>query len=732
MIVNARCAMITPMPTPQESYCERFLAEYRHVFAEVERALRKPSAPSARRLRTQQLFNELLLARLVQTKGWPWPVASEIHAPLAKQITAFLDRFTFSLSETDGGTAINPEMLGRVFEELVTGRHEHGSYYTPRPVVSFMCREALKGYLVCCAETPSALADFIDHADPALLRDPQRVRGALGEVTVCDPACGSGAYLIGMLQELLRLRRSLAGDRRDEAAHKRAIIETNLYGVDLDPLAANIAKLRLWLALLADSSADAPPALYDLNLNIACGDSLTMLAEMPPFNPQSAVRNPQSTEGSGFRVQGSGAACDGEPRHHSPLTAHHSQLTTHHSPITIHHFNIVLANPPYVRKENIPAKTKPLLRRMYGSAVTNQSDLYCYFYVRGMQLLRDGGMHVFICSNSWLDSSYGSALQQYLLSHGHVQAIYDSAVQKQFATAEVNTIITVIRKQKPSDADKTTFVMLRAPFADALGDPTLRTEVTATRAELWSGNKWGGKYLRAPDIYRRIIEQTGPRLIRLSALADVCGYIHDNNTGRRFPKVPFLKSLKNVETILVTPQSPGVINYGVKPDGNSRWPAPILFPRTFGSRHVVVWNPDGVFGKEFYKIVPRESRLALSIVAQLNSTWGILQRELLGLVNLGDGAIKFSIADVELFELIPDLPSENMAAAFLAMASRPQCELSVELEQPDRRELDRIVFDALRLSAPQREELYRQTLAVARARLAKAGSLPRPRVVIGH
>jgi len=94
-----------------------------------------------------------------------------------------------------------------------------------------------------------------------------------------------------------------------------------------------------------------------------------------------------------------------------------------------------------------------------------------------------------------------------------------------------------------------------------------------------------------------------------------------------------------------------VVLYGVKQEGNSSLKAPILFPRTFGERHMVLWNVDGVYGKEFYKIIPASAGEELSIVAQLNSTLGILQRELLGLVNLGDGAIKFSANDVGLLAL---------------------------------------------------------------------------------
>ena len=109
--------------------------------------------------------------------------------------------------------AVDPEMLGKVFEELITGRHETGSYYTPRPIVSFMCREALKGYLRSRVPDLSAeaTASFVDQQNVAGISVTQARRGAaLEEITVVDPACGSGAYLLGVLHELVDLQKLLS------------------------------------------------------------------------------------------------------------------------------------------------------------------------------------------------------------------------------------------------------------------------------------------------------------------------------------------------------------------------------------------------------------------------------------------------------------------------------------------------------------------------------------------
>ena len=195
------------------------------------------------------------------------------------------EKFNFTVMEStpfDIEVAVDPEMLGKVFEELVTGRHDSGAYYTPRPVVSFMCREALKGYLQSRGGSLSedAIRAFVDDRDTSgiSVSDARDIARALDEVTVVDPACGSGAYLLGMMQELVELQTELYNvglDSKSLYDLKLQIIERNLYGADLDRFAVNIAMLRLWLSLSIeyDDPGDPPP-LPNLDFKIVRGDSL--------------------------------------------------------------------------------------------------------------------------------------------------------------------------------------------------------------------------------------------------------------------------------------------------------------------------------------------------------------------------------------------------------------------------------------------------------------------------
>jgi len=212
--------------------------------------------------------------------------------------------FNFTVTEStplDVEVAVDPEMLGKVFESLVTGRHESGSYYTPKPVVSFMGREAIKGYLDSSLphETTEAIACFVDGHDPEGLKNPEVVLGALRRIKICDPACGSGAYVLGLLQELLELRACLFARTKVDAntvyERKLEIIQNNVYGVDLDLFAVNIARLRLWLSLAVDHDENRPLPLPNLDFKIERGDSLTA--------PSPAGYDFSSILGSGFAPQ---------------------------------------------------------------------------------------------------------------------------------------------------------------------------------------------------------------------------------------------------------------------------------------------------------------------------------------------------------------------------------------------------------------------------------------------
>lgn len=225
------------------------------------------------------------------------------------------DRYNFTVNESEPlekEVAVDPEMLGQVFENLLPEniRHASGTYYTPRVIVHYMCQHALLHYLAeRASDIPKAdlavflrlaerMADFEikgtkAHADKRLpeviSRNATRLDSLLGSITVCDPAIGSGAFPVGMMHEIVRARMALTPvlDRsaqrsletkentRSAYALKRHAIHHSLYGVDEDPGAVEIAKLRLWLSMVVDEDkiSDIQP-LPNLDYKIMQGNAL--------------------------------------------------------------------------------------------------------------------------------------------------------------------------------------------------------------------------------------------------------------------------------------------------------------------------------------------------------------------------------------------------------------------------------------------------------------------------
>lgn len=383
-------------------------------------------------------------------------------------------RYNFTIEEStplDIEVAVDPEMLGKVFEELVTGRHETGSYYTPRPVVSFMCREALKGLLADTTKAPTeAVTALVDHQDAGKLKEThaREILATLDDLKAVDPACGSGAYLLGLMQEMISVYRQLYSERliRDSRSLyelKLRIISQNLYGVDIDPFATNIAMLRLWLSLAVE--ADEPLALPNLDFKIETGDSL--LAPNPQDMPdlfrahlqQSAdvltMVKKQFFLAHGTEKEEYRRTIVGEEKRLRDELA--SELGEGIVDWRIQFaeafankrggFDIVLANPPYVRQELIKG-IKARLKDVYDDDYSGTADLYCFFYLRGLQLLRRGGMLAFISSNKWLRAAYGAKLRVALSDRTQVLQLIDFGDAPIF-TAVAYPCIVVLRRSPP-------------------------------------------------------------------------------------------------------------------------------------------------------------------------------------------------------------------------------------------------------------------------------------------
>ncbi|HNV24327.1 MAG TPA: class I SAM-dependent DNA methyltransferase, partial [Candidatus Omnitrophota bacterium] len=200
------------------------------------------------------------------------------------------ERFNFTVEEEspdDKEIAVDPEMLGKVFENLLPEnlRKGTGTYYTPREIVYYMCQESLVNYLDSNSKLgKEKIEKFVKSLREGdnLISDKEAVEldSFLEAIKICDPACGSGAFLVGMLNEIVRLRLLLRVlypsklSKKSEYQLKKDTIHNCIYGVDIDPGAIEIAKLRLWLALVVDYEIRDIEPLPNLDYRLMCGNSL--------------------------------------------------------------------------------------------------------------------------------------------------------------------------------------------------------------------------------------------------------------------------------------------------------------------------------------------------------------------------------------------------------------------------------------------------------------------------
>lgn len=206
------------------------------------------------------------------------------------------DLFNFTVYEDDPidkEVSIDPEMLGKVFENLLPEnlRKGKGAFYTPREIVHYMCQESLINYLAEKSEIKTEeIRDYIKRSKistdgtadiPACIAKKAKIiDDLLAEIKIVDPAVGSGAFLVGMLHEIVNFRTGLNNvikKKRAEYELKKQAIINSLYGVDIDPGAVEIAKLRLWLSLVVDYALDDIDPLPNLDFKIMQGNSLIEL-----------------------------------------------------------------------------------------------------------------------------------------------------------------------------------------------------------------------------------------------------------------------------------------------------------------------------------------------------------------------------------------------------------------------------------------------------------------------
>jgi len=386
--------------------------------------------------------------------------------------------------------AVDPEMLGHIFENLLEDNKDKGAFYTPKEIVHYMCKESLKAYLHAHPELniaesesgKSAIEKIIQqqelNTDETQFAEKQayKVIDALEQVKICDPAIGSGAFPMGLLQEIFNAQiylQELKGFKKGvtDADIKKHIIEESIYGVDIDAGAVDIARLRFWLSLVVDE--EEPQPLPNLDFKIVCANTLIPLGKLSGNDMEAkaslAVKELEKIRHAFFDVS-SEEKLKIERQFKKVQTdlLNLRELTTKENYeiyTKLYEFNpfedkscswfdswwmfgikdgfdIVIGNPPYVDIKALPPTYVRQLFKLYDSAV-NRINLYSLFIHKGQTLLNPNGVLAYIVPNSLLlNDSYYKIRKRILNDTKQIIKLPDSI----FENAVVETIILILNR----------------------------------------------------------------------------------------------------------------------------------------------------------------------------------------------------------------------------------------------------------------------------------------------
>jgi len=449
------------------------------------------------------------------------------------------DRYNFTVNEAEPlekDVAIDPEMLGKVFENLIeeNRRKGLGAFYTPREIVHYKCQECLINYLDTALnknkelvprkdiETFIRLGEQISHYEAVDAKYPIKMPQSiekharlidekLASITVCDPAVGSGAYPVGMMTEIVRARCALTpyfNDVHERTPYhfKRHAIQNSLYGVDIDPGAVEIAKLRLWLSLVVDEEdAKQIKPLPNLYYKIVTGDSL-LGVEKTLFNEklfQEIERlKPQYFDETNTSKKAS-------LKHQIDTLIH--TLTTGNRVFDfeiyfseVFHkesgFDIVIANPPYLflsgkgspvqqlvkAGKNAQATELKALLETYARRFPHSSrgcrDLYKWFVDLAFHIVKPTGVVSFITPNTYIVLKNYADLRQILLSDNSTNVLLDLG----FGVFEIPIVPSAvfIARRTPSRISAVSYCDLKEVERSMLLQQTISTLVEKNRLEV--------------------------------------------------------------------------------------------------------------------------------------------------------------------------------------------------------------------------------------------------------
>ena len=663
-------------------------------------------------------------------------------------------RYKFTVEENttiDEEIALDPELLGRTFENLLasynpetrdTARKATGSYYTPRRVVDYMVDEALAAHFR--AHVPphdgdvpgmeARLRDLLatqsaDSDSPAghQMHDDEiaPLIAAIDALKVLDPACGSGAFPMGILQKLVSVLAKIDPDnqrwkarqmaraseipdpvaRRDAVAaveksfspqrnygdygRKLYLIQNVIHGVDIQPIACQIAKLRFFISLVVEQQSSDDPddnygiqALPNLETRFVAADALIGLngpsqRTFPSATIKSLEEELEQIRSDWFDARTRNQKWelkkkDKELRRQLRAALIKDDWSTEAANLiaawdpydqnrnarwfdpewmfgAADGFDIVIGNPPYVESRNslLSLEMKDSygeqVRRDWSASLPRGSDLLIYFYARGFRVLATRGHGCFITHNAWLSTDYGKKFQDFSLDKASFDKIVDTS-DKFFSDTKSQNINAVITLFSRTPGKNIEYVV-----ADSRMAFHAKKEIDAA-----SNMKWG-HLIAMPEYLSKALNRMSPCVGR-SAKKPSARF----GQGLNFPKHKLQDKHGTVPILILKGQPAFAV--ADSPDripsslarSEDKIPA-LVMPRGIGNKHYCIFNSCRAFSYSAVELyLPAElweSDLHYCLWAYMNSSLVWLYREVTGRKNLGGGLLKAEATDMKTLPL---------------------------------------------------------------------------------
>ena len=415
-----------------------------------------------------------------------------------KGLLSILSRYNFTIEENspeEQQVALDPELLGKVFENLLgaynpetkeTARNQSGSFYTPREIVNYMVDESLIAYLGN-NDFVRSLFSYDFTFDKTKSNEYLKIADKLKAVKILDPACGSGAFPMGLLNRMIDILERISPNE-DIYELKLSVIENCLYGSDIQSIAAQITKLRFFISLICNCEKDASkpnfgiPTLPNLETKFVSANSLiakkkediqlnlfkseeieSIKKELHQIRHLHFSAKSTSTkhrlrekdlalrekliellsDENNFASDDAKQLAEWNPYDQnavSPFFDPEWMFGVNNG------FDIVIGNPPYIQLQNNGGELAKLYEGCGYSTFARTGDIYCLFYERGWQLLKKVGHLCYITSNKWMRAGYGEKTRGFFANKTNPMLLIDFAGVKIFESATVDTNILLFSK----------------------------------------------------------------------------------------------------------------------------------------------------------------------------------------------------------------------------------------------------------------------------------------------